>query len=303
MVAKVAPVIDGISNAIDFITPHALQLIATLDKAYDQIQPYSPELLAPMLLGLTLIFFGGSFLLTISVFEAYRACGWTQSVDAFKTLWSSWLVIKEANEKDNKIDADNDGTADVDQIGGKELISRKITLFFKKCDPHQIEDALSAIYTGFMAVLAVLKMQFARTIALGASIGDILLKYGSKRLREPLLELVPKEYHKWIDTFLGYVFKFSGVFIAWWFVRFTAALHAAMRGANIFLEALIVYAKKYNFEIPGDGAFNEALSGALVAFGFYWQFSYGFDLPWFLDLLLWPVTLFEYALTFIVSSY
>ena len=50
MVAKVAPVIDGISNAIDFITPRALQLIATLDKAYDQIQPYSPELLAPMLL-------------------------------------------------------------------------------------------------------------------------------------------------------------------------------------------------------------------------------------------------------------
>jgi hypothetical protein len=41
-------------------------------------------------------------------------------------------------------------------------------------NPDRLLKATGALYAGFLAVVATLKLQFARAIALGASIGDIL---------------------------------------------------------------------------------------------------------------------------------
>lgn len=40
-------------------------------------------------------------------------------------------------------------------------------------DPAQLQEAAGGLYVGFLAVVAALRLQFARAVALGASIGDI----------------------------------------------------------------------------------------------------------------------------------
>ena len=82
----------------------------------------------------------------------------------------------EASEKDDKVDADKDGVADVKLIGPEELIQRKTLLFLRTSDPTTCTEAMTAISSGWLAVLASLKLSFARAIMLGSAIGDVLRK-------------------------------------------------------------------------------------------------------------------------------
>ncbi len=71
------------------------------------------------------------------------------------------------------------------------------------------------LQSGFLAVLAVLKIQFAKAITLGNSIGDVLeepaLKHG-----QPLLEkALPVEYRKWAQPAISYVVRSTAISIAW----------------------------------------------------------------------------------------
>lgn len=47
-------------------------------------------------------------------------------------------------------------------------------VMLRAVEPAQLHDALGGLYVGFLAVVAALRLQFARAIALGASIGDII---------------------------------------------------------------------------------------------------------------------------------
>jgi hypothetical protein len=56
------------------------------------------------------------------------------------------MIIIEANKKDNDVDADGDGTSDVDQISGQEFTSRKVKLVLTKMNPQKVNDAISSLY-------------------------------------------------------------------------------------------------------------------------------------------------------------
>jgi len=60
------------------------------------------------------------------------------------------LVIIEQSKKDNKMDADGDGVADVDELKGRELLKRKMLLVLKKMNPQKVNSALASIYKGML---------------------------------------------------------------------------------------------------------------------------------------------------------
>ena len=71
---------------------------------------------------------------------------------------------------------------------GKEvqLAKRKHGVFLKATDPHVLDKAFKGVYTAWVAVLAVLKIQFAQMVALGAAIGDFV----AQLLRVPATQVM-----------------------------------------------------------------------------------------------------------------
>jgi hypothetical protein len=113
--------------------------------------------------GLFLAFFGSTYLVTLAAIEAYRLCGWEQSYKYLVIIWEDYQVfvifsvsnsflfernnclfvvenrlvcaktVRQASLKDDQVDDNKDGIADVKQISKKELVSRKSMLFLKVC--------------------------------------------------------------------------------------------------------------------------------------------------------------------------
>ncbi len=119
-------------------------------------------------------------------------------------------------DQDDSRDDDNDGVPDVQQIDAKDLVTRKTLLFLKvtlsylshftfsqTVDPHRFTAAISGIQSGFLAVVAALKVQFAKVtpsllsllfidilqaITLGNAIAEIL-EIPALRFLLPLVEV------------------------------------------------------------------------------------------------------------------
>lgn len=84
------------------------------------------------------------------------------------------LKVQEFSALDDQVDEDGDGIADVDQIDSKALLMRKTNLALTKVDPGKIDKAMGGLYLSWIAIIATLKVQFARTITLALSIADML---------------------------------------------------------------------------------------------------------------------------------
>jgi len=299
--SKIAPLFAHFGTAINFITPYWNQGKIYALAAQTWIEPYHPEDLFPMAFGLVLIFFGGYFVTTIACIEAFRISGWDRFRDGILALWEDYQAFKQASDKDDAVDEDGDGIPDVNQIPGRDLVTRKMKLFLKSCDPKKLTDALNGIYTGTVSVLATLRLEFARTITLGSIIGDVLSKPAIKLLHPIAAAVVPLDYHKWIDVVIAYICKSIGVSIAWTLKRIVATIHSAMRGAEIFCNAFARWTARHGWTALSTGYWDEAFAGICAVFGFYFQLSSWFTLPWFLYIPLFPVVVFERVLTYVVA--
>jgi len=297
------PVLLQLGNIINIIGPKVAQFYAMLLTFWVSLQPYHPNELLPALFGLFMVFFGGHYLTTFAAIEAYRLCGWTQTRDCLILLYENFLIVKEANEKDNQIDDNNDGIADVKQISSKELMTRKLHLILKSMDPKVVSDALSGIWMGFMAVVAVLRVQFAQTIALGVTISSIFEAVAEKFLRPILEQALPKEYHKWVSVLISYFCKCIGVSIAWTIQRVISSFYSSIRGAQMLILSLIAYLSLlgHTYSIEQGSILFTGLVGLVAFLGFFWQVSSAFSLPLPLSILLFPLTLVEWFLTWMVA--
>merc|ERR1712216_109775 len=136
-------------------------------------------------------------------------------------------------------------------------------------------------------VLVVLKVQFAKTIALGAAIGNFINKPISAVATPILVHTVPKDYHKWIPTVIGYTCKSIAISIAWYVQRIISAFHSAIRGGLMFSRGILAYLNKrgiITFD-EDESYLDEILGWSLAALGFYFQFRLNFSVPFPLGLL------------------
>lgn len=290
---KLEPVFEALGTAINATGPAVDFLSNAYAKAAAFLAPYDPQYIFPMIVGLLMMFFGGYFMLTIACIEAYRLSGWDTTKQYLLQIHQNFLKVKEASDKDDKVDEDQDGIADVLQVSEKELVTRKLKLFFGSCDPSQVASAFGGIYTGFLTVLATLQLQLARSLALGVSVGDALTRPATRLLTPLLQAVIPPNFQNWNDVIIRSLCKFIGVSIAMYLQRFLAAVHTALRGAQIFIEAFAVYATRRGYPTLSEGYWEEGFAVIATALGLWLQLSSGFSLPWILSIFLFPVITLE----------
>jgi hypothetical protein len=153
--------------------------------------------------------------MTIAAYEAFHACGWKNTQACILSLQEAYLKIKKEDDADNLKDDNHDGIADVEEMGPDALVKRKTALWIRAADPDKISSAAGSLYTAWLGVLATLKVQFAKTVALGFAIGNAMRPLAAKWVAPALAQVLPEEYHHWINTIINTTCKTIAVMIAY----------------------------------------------------------------------------------------
>lgn len=99
-----------------------------------------------------------------------------------------------------QIDANRDGIADVNQLEAKDLAARRIMVLTKSINPENVSIAIEGLTMATVAVLATLRVRFAKAITLGTAIGEVLNKIFSPFTTQVLEFALPDDYEKWIPV-------------------------------------------------------------------------------------------------------
>ena len=213
---------------------------------------------------------------------------------ACSSLADEALVIIEESKKDDNVDADGDGKADVKQIGNREYALRKTRLVMAKMNPTKVDSAVASIYNVWLAVAAVLKIQFARTINMALGIAEFINKPVDRFLRPTIQIVVPDEYDRWVPVVLSWITKSIAMSIAWYIQTIISAATSAMQGGLQMARALMRMGRKRGVKfLPADHEtyIDEVAAYIFAGLGFYFQFSLHFDVPFPFNWLLWPFEL------------
>lgn len=288
----VAPVAAVVLNITVAVWPFVYKFIVFCIFVYSWL----PVDIIRMLIGLSFCFCGGLYPALFAAAEALRLTGWFVTEKALRDIVDEVKIILTENAKDNLVDDDNDNIPDVEQIDNKALLRRKAKLVLSKCDPQKINTAVGGLYTSWIGVLAVLKIQFARTIALALSIAEALYAPAHLLLGRSIYHALPKEYHKWVPVIIGWVCKLIGMSVAWFVQRLISAVASAARGGMMAADSLTEFACKRGLVSRGEWYHKNLplVLGSFIAFtGLYMQLSFGFSVPWPLNWFLWPLGLAE----------
>jgi len=297
-----APVADAIHKAFVFVWPYLVAGFRKGQAVYDKMPQYS----VIMIYGLTVAFCGAHFAALVAVVEAFKQTGAFKKIAAcLIDLYESFQKLHAENAKDNTVDEDGDGVLDVDELSNGELFLRKCGLVMRTVDPNKVNKALSGLYTGFLAAVMVVQFEFAKTVTLGASLGDFMEK-SLDIVLDPFLEtILPKEYMPWVDLIEKYVCRSIGVFIAWSVQFYNSLLHCAVAGSLIFSRALIPFLNQrgvLHIENLEETYLDEIIGWALAVVSIFLQAAFGFKLLFPFNVVLSPLLLVEWTLRLCASD-
>ena len=259
--------------------------------------------------GFVFCFFGGLYPVTFAAVQAAEHGGRQKVVDSLTLLSEEALIILEESKKDDKKDDDKDGVEDVKQIDGTQFALRKFNLVITKMDPQKVDNAIASLYTVWLSVVAVLMLQFARTISLALSISDFI-KTPVNRFIAPTIELAtPTQYKRWVPVILGWIVKAIAMSIAWYIQTVISAVTSALTGGQMMAHAVYDFCLYRKWTLGGmiplnmeNSFLDEGLMYLFATLGVYVQFKMHFDMPFPLNFLLWPLELFEYYLRWTITS-
>mmetsp|Transcript_27054 Transcript_27054/g.54183 ORF Transcript_27054/g.54183 Transcript_27054/m.54183 type:complete len:354 (+) Transcript_27054:121-1182(+) len=303
-IKKIQPIVLKAIDLAEKLAPILQKLYEKIMELWKKVEPYRPELLAPAFMGFIMCFFGGSFLTLIAAVEAFNMCGYESTMNCINMLVEDFKIVIEENKKDDSEDLDKDGVPDVLQVSNAKLLTRKTLLFLKVVDPNRVTLALSGITAGAMAVVASLKLRFAKTITLGNAIANTIQKPADQFLLPHIERALPEEYKKWGRPVLTYTIKSIAVSIAWTVQRILSAFHSAMRGGLMFSRNIMEYLSEMNYMKINheESVLDEIVGYGLALVGLYFQLAFGFGLPFPLNILLFPFTIVEYLLIWMVNK-
>lgn len=189
---------------------------------------------------------------------------------------------------------------------------------------------------GFVAVIATLKLQFAKTITLGSSISKGLETHLQPLLLPTMKSLLPRRHRKWAQLALSLSFKSIAISIAWSIRRVISCYHSAIRGGLLCSKNILLYLRcmgylSDNNNKSSNSSDDDASSGGgdskhdddgskkavgldallqiefvlgylLALCGIVFQLSFGFSLPFPLNVILFPITIIEYILVWIINN-
>mmetsp|Transcript_118674 Transcript_118674/g.343232 ORF Transcript_118674/g.343232 Transcript_118674/m.343232 type:complete len:332 (+) Transcript_118674:83-1078(+) len=295
------PVLDGIVFMIPIIIKYG-----RMARIYIQKLPTNAF---NFIVGFIFCFAGGLYPLLFAAVQAAEHGGRKAVMDSLRVIADEAMKIIEESKKDDKIDADKDGKFDVDELETKEYVQRKFLLVLKKMDPKKVDDAFTNIYRVWLAVAAVLTIEFARAISLALSIADFLKRPVDRYLAPTIQKAVPDEYDRWVPIILGWIAKSIGMSIAYYVHSVRSAFASALTGGLIMARASYQALVDRKIDLGGllkpdhnDSMADEALSYIFAALGFVFQLSIGFKLPFPLNLILWPFSMGEWAVRWLITS-
>jgi len=178
-------------------------------------------------------------------------------------------------------------------------------------DPSRLQKAVQFLFTTWLAVLAVLKFQFAKTISLCLAIAE-MLEMPACRIFGPVLAVaLGKDLNHWCFAIISTTIKIIAVISASYVQSIVSAFYSGLRGGKLFADGLInlltqkgwmAKCDKYMAK-DADGKFDpnasiidECIAYPLAAAGFYWQFTNAFALPFPWSLVMFPITCVDWVL-------
>jgi len=308
-----------LATALNALTPYMKPLRQVLGIGIDYVLPVYvgafklgyrfyqtlPMDLFEAAVGLGLAFCGGAYCASIAAIEAFRMSGWATTKAALMDIYADAQAICEAHEADEKRDEDGDGVPDVLQLSPQDLMTRKLAVYAMAVkDPERLGAAFGGVYTAWLAVQGVLRLEFAKTITLGVSIAELATP-ALQRLCVPLLvHVVPKPYHHWISLWIKSAARAIGVAFAWRLQTIVSAVHLALRGGLLFSRAMLRWAQSRGYlSTSHDETYaDEAVGYTVAALGFYAQFTWGFGLPFPLNLFMLPFDGVEWYIRYTITT-
>lgn len=305
-VEKLLPKILGSLGKVEVVIDQLIMLYSKLHELYlvghKKIEQYNPEAVVGMLNGFLLIFFGGFFIVTVAMIEAFNQGGAETMFENFGILRQQAHAVRLANEADDKKDDDGDGVADVKQISKEQLASRKMQLIFTSMDPFVMQAAFANMWTATLSAASTVKLVFARTIALGVSIGNNLYRPIERYIIPLLVRNTAPTYHKWYPMVFSYICRMIGASLAFQIQRILSTVSSAMKGGHMLIDNFALLCETRGITYLSEGYLDDILAWALVAVGIYAQIFLFTSLPFIIKLLFFPAFLIEWILTSLVSS-
>merc|ERR1712217_564163 len=214
-----------------------------------------------------------------------------------------------ASEEDDKVDANKDGIMDVKQMSANELVSHKARVAMAAVkDPERLMKATQYLFSSWISVLATLRLQFARTVALALGVAS-MCEHPLVRCLGPFLAMVMgKDLQHWIPAIIGTIVRIIAVVVASFIQSIISGFYSALRGGKIFAEAFISMLGEAGImdECPdwiatkpfdaNQSYLDEIIGYPLAAAGFYYQLIHLMQpaFPW--NIVLFPLTIIEWIL-------
>lgn len=270
-------------------------------RVWTALEPYHPHEFLPFIVGVTMVYCGGYYPLLIAAVEAFHYCGYHRTRDSLIQIYRCYQIAREASRKDDAVDDDNDGVADVLQISRQQLLTRKIGVVMRAIDPSVLSDAVTGMTSGCFAVLATLKVEMAHTVTLGAAIGDVFRRAAEAVVSGPLHLIVPTAYQRWIPVAISWSCRTAAVVVAYTVQRIISAAHSSLRGAQIIVRSslgLLVRRQLISADVSEGSFLFTAAALLIAASGFMSQLRNGFGVPvpFPLSILLWPLSFAEWLI-------
>jgi len=302
---QLGPVVLALGSVIAALTPAVTAVCDAATGAWSAAAPYHPDELLPAVGGLALVFLGGTYVTLVAAVEAAARFGWPQIASSVGALWAAATAASAAVRRDAELDADHDGRADVVDLSPAARSARVVAVVARSVDPVEVAAAAEGLATAGLAVVATLRLRFAKALTLGGCLGDMVEDFAGGFVTVALDRVLPPQYRRWAPVLTRLGCRSAGVWAAWWLSRLVGAGYAAMRGAYLFVGGVSGYAVRHGYVQRGwveRGSIPACvLWGGLVALGAGWQFGNGFRIPFPLNLLLLPVSIVEAMLVFVVG--
>jgi len=277
---------------------------------------WAPKNLLILILGVALCFFGGAYAATFAAVEAFRKMGWERFYDDFLVVKTQALAVQNASAEDDDQDKNWDGIADVDQLTPSELLKRKAAVAMQAVEqPKILESAVANLWGAYIAVLATLKLQFAATVAIAVGIAEMVKLPFASVLVPVLSNILGQNLKHWASTIIDTVVNIIAVVFAWQLQMIVSSFYSALRGGKLIGGS--IFGLLNDFVIPNmpgsapswakipldvNSSYVDDIIGYIFfAIGFASQLRSWFDVPFPLDIVLLPVTAFEYFLRYEIT--
>jgi hypothetical protein len=329
----------GLGRTIEWLLPYLTICYDWYLKFRIWSDHHQLELLVPAAAGFVMCFCGGAYLALIAVVEAYHLAGYGHTITCLRHLSEDFRLFLAAHQLESESEPALSAAASTGSDGARlavppsppsppppesqrAYLQRQIRLFLRTVDPMRLTEAFTALRSTFFAVISVLKLEFAKSIALGHALGSLLEQSsGARYVIAVATTIVAPEYRRWIPPVLGYCLRSLAISASWFLHRHVAAFHAALRGGfmlTIHVWDYLVIRQILPPRIPPTETTTtetppveetaghhqlplELLAYAVAMIGLFFQLRYHFGLPFPFNVLLFPVTCLEYFLEQIAS--